>query len=269
MITRTIRRSVTVAAGVVVGLTAALAVALPASAHVTVDPTTAPAGGYTRVAFRVPNESETANTYKVSVYLPTDHPVATVSVLPVPGWTAVVHKGKLPKPIKTDDGMVTEAIDQITWTAGEGSSIKQNQFQEFPVELGPLPKQGEMIFRALQYYSDNTLVRWIETPVGGVEVQHPAPIIKIGGSTSGTANNASSGAKAQSGGGGSGTALGVGAAGLLVGVIGLIVGGMALVRTRRPAAAAGGAGTAPVATGGTPPAASSGNGDKPAASDEE
>ena len=47
-----IKRSVLVAA-VAGGLTLALAV--PASAHVTVNPNTATPGGYTKVTFRVPN----------------------------------------------------------------------------------------------------------------------------------------------------------------------------------------------------------------------
>ena len=58
-----------------------------ASAHVTVNPGSAEQGGFTKVAFRVPNERDDAGTTKVQVDLPMDHPIAFVSVRPVPGWS--------------------------------------------------------------------------------------------------------------------------------------------------------------------------------------
>src|SRR5213076_2572230 len=66
------------AAGVVtaalVGLTAA-----PALAHVSVESTDATQGGIGAITFRVPTESDTASTTKVTVQLPTDSPIASVS----------------------------------------------------------------------------------------------------------------------------------------------------------------------------------------------
>src|SRR5690348_5731967 len=109
-----LKRSALVAA-VVGGLT--LALAAPASAHVTVNPGTATAGGYTKVTFRVPNESDTASTTKVEVNLPADKPVASVSLKPVPGWTAEAVKSKLATPIKAHDTDITEAVSKVTWTA--------------------------------------------------------------------------------------------------------------------------------------------------------
>ena len=93
------------------GLTVALAVgvavfglAAAAQAHVTVDPDTATQGGYTRVAFRVPTESDTASTTKVDLFLDPDHPVASVTTMPVPGWTVAVVTKKLATPLTDDDG---------------------------------------------------------------------------------------------------------------------------------------------------------------------
>ena len=63
------KRSALVAA-VVGGLT--LALAAPASAHVTVNPNTATPGSYSKVTFRVPNEKDSANTTKLEVNLPAD-----------------------------------------------------------------------------------------------------------------------------------------------------------------------------------------------------
>jgi uncharacterized protein YcnI len=169
--------------GVVTAGAAALvfAIAGPASAHVTVNPNTAAQGSYTKVSFRVPTESDTASTTKLQVNLPTDTPVASVSTKPVVGWNVATVKSKLATPIKSDDGDITEAVTQITWTASPGAEIKPGQFQEFDVSLGPLPATAnQIIFKALQTYSDGTVVRWIDEPTtDGSEPEHPAPVLKL------------------------------------------------------------------------------------------
>src|SRR6476660_3788485 len=70
-----------------------------ASAHVTVNPSEAAAGGFTKLTFRVPNESPTAGTVAVTVDLPADHPFAYVSVKQVPGWSVVPTTSTLPAPV--------------------------------------------------------------------------------------------------------------------------------------------------------------------------
>src|SRR5258706_12152464 len=135
--------------------------AAAAQAHVTVNPDQATQGGFTRIAFQVPTESDTASTTKLDVFLPTDHPVASVSVMPVPGWTIAVTTSKLATPLTDDDGnKITEAVAQITWTASADGAIKPGQFQEFAVSLGPLPQTDQLVFKVLQTYSDGSVVRW-------------------------------------------------------------------------------------------------------------
>ena len=69
--------------------------AAPASAHVTVSSPDATAGGFGKVVFRVPTESETASTTKLGVTLPEDTPFAFVSAQPKPGWKVDIKKAKL------------------------------------------------------------------------------------------------------------------------------------------------------------------------------
>ena len=159
---------------------ATIAVAGPASAHVTVNPDTAPQGGYTKLTFRVPTESDTASTTRLQVQFPTDQPLASVSVKPHPGWSFRVTKSKLATPIKSDDGEVTEAVSGIDWTADSSAdAIKPGEFDEFDVSVGPLPKADSMTFKTLQTYSDGTVVRWIEASTGGAEPEHPAPVLTL------------------------------------------------------------------------------------------
>ncbi|HJQ06523.1 MAG TPA: YcnI family protein [Nocardioides sp.] len=160
---------------------ALVALGAPALAHVTVDPDTAPGGGYTTVAFRVPTESDTASTTQVQVYLPTDHPFGSVSVRPVTGWRYRVVEQKLTTPITTDDGQVSQAVSQIAWTAtSRATAIKPGEFQDFSVSLGPLPDSGSVVFKVLQTHSDGEVARWIQPAVEGqAEPEHPAPTLTL------------------------------------------------------------------------------------------
>ncbi|MFE7120277.1 YcnI family protein [Streptomyces sp. NPDC057654] len=205
-----------------------LLLAGPAFAHVSVQPGTAEKGGYTTVAFKVPNEKDNASTVKLEVTLDPKHPLPSVSTQPVPGWDVKVDKTKLDKPIKTADGMVNEAVTKITWSGGK---IEPGSFQQFPVSMGPLPKDADqVVFKALQTYSDNDVVRWIDasTP-GGEEPDHPAPVLKLtapaADKSSGDAKTGQSeaaGSKASSGDGGSDTTARVlGIVGIVVGVAGV------------------------------------------------
>jgi uncharacterized protein YcnI len=221
-------------AGVVLaGLIAGGLLAAPAFAHVTVNPNTATQGGYTKLTFRVPNEKDAANTVAVEVNLPENTPIASVSVKPVAGWTAVVTKSKLATPIKTDDGEITEGVTKIVWTAAPDAVIKPGQFQEFDVSAGPLPMVDQIVFKALQTYSDNEIVRWIEEP--GANVEHPAPVLKLAkagatASNSATVPLANTDPASDST---AGVALGVGIVALVIALAGV---GLALMSRRRPTA---------------------------------
>src|SRR3954454_19678927 len=132
-------RTVLRRAGVVTALAAAglLTAAGAASAHITVHPETYAKGATDGVlTFRVPNEEDTAATTKVQVFLPTHHPVLGVLVTPQEGWTAKVTTTKLKKPVKTDDGTITDAVSEVTWTGGR---IRHGEYQDFNVAFGQLP----------------------------------------------------------------------------------------------------------------------------------
>lgn len=157
----------------------ALMWAVPAWAHVTVHPDTAVKGSYTELSFRVPNEETNADTTQVDVKFPTDHPIANVSVKPKPGWTYTVKMTRLAKPLKTDDGEVSEVVSEIIWTGGK---VAPGQFDDFEVSAGPMPSDVDQImFPTIQTYSDNHDVAWIEPPAarGAPEPDHPAPLLHL------------------------------------------------------------------------------------------
>ncbi|GAA1225478.1 hypothetical protein GCM10009665_14850 [Kitasatospora nipponensis] len=242
---------------------AVLLAAGPAAAHVTVQPSSVPADATDQTfAFRVPDEDDTASTVKVEVDLPTDHPIPSALVAPVPGWTDQIQTTKLATPIHTDDGDITEAVSQIVWTGGQ---IAPGHYQDFTVDFGALPAGTDtVVFKALQTYGNGTVVRWIDVPQAGQpEPEHPAPTLHLtaaGGATPGTGASstptagastsagasagASSGSATPTGttaarsGGSDSTARALGITGIVVGVVGVAVG--VLLGRRR----SGGAGPA-------------------------
>jgi uncharacterized protein YcnI len=185
------RLSVTLAAACI----PVLLLAGAASAHVTVSADDATQGGYAKLTFRVPNETDDADTTKVQVFFPQSQPLASVSIEPVPGWSYEVRTTTLSKPISSDDGQVTEAVSEVTWTSdSKATAIKPGEFQEFDVSAGPLPTSPTMVFKALQTYSDGTVVRWIDaTPAGGPEPEHPAPTLALAAASTDAGSGSSGG----------------------------------------------------------------------------
>jgi uncharacterized protein YcnI len=220
----------------------ALAIAAPlaASAHVRIDPDTAPAGGYSYVSFRVPTESATASTVGLTIQLPTDTPFTSVSYEAMPGWTAKVTTGTLPEPVTIDGTSVTTAPTSVTFTA-TGGGIAPGQFGVFTLSLGKVPATGKVLLPATQTYSDGTVVKWDEpTPATGEEPEHPAPTLYINDAPPAADGAAVTATPAPGAAAGASddhsnldvAALAVGFGGLVVGAAGLIVAVVALTRKR-------------------------------------
>lgn len=232
------RTGVRVAAVAAVTTFVAVTAAVPASAHVTVSSPDAKAGGYAKLVFRVPTESDTASTSKLTVTMPTEHPFASVRPQVKPGWTVKAVEANLATPVQVGDTKLTKAVATVTFTAAAGG-IPSGSFDEFALSVGRLPEGVDALsFPAEQTYSDGKVVRWDQpVPASGDEPEHPAPTLKLAaadtaeaGDTAGTTPVT---ATADSGGGSSDTvarALGIG--GLVLGAVGVAFG-----LRRRPAPA--------------------------------
>jgi uncharacterized protein YcnI len=170
-----------IAATGAVAASAVLVLSGPAFAHVSVTPEGAALkGGYATVNFKVPNERDNASTTKLEVNLPTDHPLASVMPEAVDGWTVKVTKSKLDKPVELHGEKIDEAVTKVTWTA-DGKGIEPGYFQKFPLSIGALPEDtDELVFKAIQTYSNKEVVRWIEVPQKGQEEpESPAPVLAL------------------------------------------------------------------------------------------
>jgi uncharacterized protein YcnI len=169
---------------------AALVVFAPAaSAHVTVDPSSAPKGGEITLGFRVPNEMSNADTVKVQIFFPTAYPILGVDPESIRGWQDTIITQHLTTPIQTDDGPVSDVVSEIDWSGGP---IAVGHFNEFYVLAQSLPTNtNSLVFKALQTYSNGDIVRWIDpvTP-GQPDPPHPTPILYLTGPLTAAASQA-------------------------------------------------------------------------------
>jgi len=214
-----------------------------ASAHVTVDPPSAPQGGTVKLSFLAPNEEPPATVTDLQIYFPVPPatPIPTVTVEPKAGWTFHLTNLHLTKPIVTDDGNISDIVSEIEWKANSpADAIGANQFGEFTIDADGLPDSGtQVVFKAIQTYSNGDVVRWIEpVPASGDEPDHPTPILELtpaSGSTTPT-TTASAAAAVTSGLAKKSdvdTARTVGIIGIIVGALGLIVAALALGTRRK------------------------------------
>jgi periplasmic copper chaperone A len=151
----------------------------PASAHVTVSSPDAKPGGFAKLVFRVPTESDTASTTKLTVTLPKEHPFVFVGTQVKSGWKVTKTEQTLAQPIESGDSTVSKVVATITWTA-DPAGVPAGQFDEFALSVGRLPEKVDSLsFPAEQTYSDGEVVRWDQPRTGSDEPEHPAPVLKL------------------------------------------------------------------------------------------
>jgi uncharacterized protein YcnI len=169
----------------VAALTTAAALAAPAvaSAHVTVNPSTAAPGSFSILTVRVPNERDNKGSNKVVLNLPDGF--FSLSYKKVPGWVIKPTKTKLDKPVDVDGFQADEQFTRVTFTARRDGVIRPGQFEEFPLSVRiPTGKKGDVLaFPAIQTYQGGEVVRWTGAPNSDT----PAPRVTLTSPSAGAA----------------------------------------------------------------------------------
>lgn len=170
-------------------LAAALAIGLVlagggvASAHVSVSSSDAAPGGFGKMTFRVPNESDTASTVSLRIQIPEQAAMASLRVQPVPGWTATTTVGELDEPLEAHGRSISTYVSVVEFRAVDGGGIRPGEFQEFALSGGPFPEADSLAFPVVQTYSDGSESAWIEPTVGDEEPERPAPVLTLAAET--------------------------------------------------------------------------------------
>ena len=150
---------------------AALLFTSAAAAHVTLNPNEWEAGGFARFAVRVPNERDKADTIEVTVRFPQS--IISASFQPMPGWKRSIEMEPLDEPVEEEGEQITEHIASVTWSGGK---IAPGEFEEFGVSFRVPETPGEdLVFPAIQTYSNGEVVRWIGPP----DSETPAPTVAV------------------------------------------------------------------------------------------
>jgi MYXO-CTERM domain-containing protein len=149
-----------------------LAVATPALAHVTIQPTEASTGEFFRFTVRVPTERDDAATTKVEVQFP--ETVFFVSFQPVEGWRRTVQMKTLEVPVEIFGEPQDRVVGSVSWEA-TGPGIAPQEFQEFGFSALVPEEAGELVFPSIQTYDSGEVVRWIGPP----DADQPAPIVEV------------------------------------------------------------------------------------------
>ena len=229
---------------VAVSAIALIALAGPASAHVSVASDDATAGAPDSIlTFRVPNEQDAATTTKVDIKFPVTNPIASVKPAAIPGWVVTSKQVTFNPPIKTDDGTITDGVGEVTYTAAPGNKgIPIGGFAAFQILVGPLPKTSQVAFPVVQTYSNGKVSAWIEPVTDPAKPpENPTAILTLQPANAAASPapaaaaptvNLSDYAKTSD----ANTGRTFGLIGLIAGVLGLVLGGIAIGRGRTVAA---------------------------------
>ena len=177
---RPLARTVVLVTALLTALAASVVVAGTAGAHVTVSSPDAAAGGYGKLVFRVPNESDTASTVGLRIQIPEEAALASLRTQPMPGWTATLTTAELAEPLENHGQEITSYVSVVEFRAADGAGIGPGEFQEFALSGGPFPDADQLSFPAVQLYSDGSEAAWIEPSVDGQEEpESPAPVLSL------------------------------------------------------------------------------------------
>jgi uncharacterized protein YcnI len=229
---RPLARLTTVALATFTAVAASVAVAGGAAAHVSVSSQDAAPGGFGKMTFRVPNESDTASTVGLRIQIPEEAAMASLRLQPVPGWTITTTTAELAEPLEAHGQEISTYISVVEFRAEDGRGIRPGEFQELSLSGGPFPDAETITFPAVQSYSDGTEVAWIEPTVeGGDEPARPAPVLNLAQPAPETpaTEPATEPAAAQEDDGGTD----LGAISLVVAILALLVAGAGVVLGRR------------------------------------
>jgi periplasmic copper chaperone A len=151
-----------------------------ASAHVSVSSSDATPGGFGKMTFRVPNESDIASTVSLRIQIPEEAAMASLRIQPVAGWTATTTTAELEEPLAAHGQEISSYVSVVEFRAVDGGGIRPGEFQEFALSGGPFPEAESLAFPAVQSYSDGSEAAWIEPTVAGQEEpERPAPVLTL------------------------------------------------------------------------------------------
>jgi uncharacterized protein YcnI len=157
---------------------ASLALAAPAAAHITTNPSEAPSDGYATVSFQIPHGCEESPTTQFSVQIPPSVASATPAISP--NWTIKTKEGEK-DPVELHGEKITSGVSEVTYTAKTPLAADRLDFVYMSLKL-PAGKPGESIYFPTVQKCEQGETRWIQIPAEGEsedDLESPAPAIVL------------------------------------------------------------------------------------------
>lgn len=158
---------------------AALFVATPALAHVTLENRQAAVGSYYKAVFAVPHGCAGSATVKVRVQVPEG--VIGIKPMPKPGWNLETVKGKYAAEYELHGSKFFESVKEVVWSGGKLADDNYDEFVFASFLTTALKPNTTLYFPVVQECEQGTS-RWIEIPKespDGHGSKSPAPGLKL------------------------------------------------------------------------------------------
>lgn len=157
---------------------ASLALAAPAAAHITADPSEAALDGYATLSFQVPHGCEESPTTQIRIKIPPS--VASVTPALTPNWTIATKEGKK-DPVELHGEKITRGISEVTYSAKQPLPPDRLDFLPMSLKM-PAGKPGESIYFPTIQKCVRGETRWIQIPAEGEsedDLESPAPALVL------------------------------------------------------------------------------------------
>ncbi len=157
---------------------ATLALAAPAAAHITTNPSEAPSDGYATVSLQIPHGCEESPTTQFSVQIPPSVASATPAISP--NWTIKTKEGKK-DPVDLHGEKITSGVSEVTYTAKMPLPADRLDFVYMSLKM-PAGKPGQSIYFPTVQKCKQGETRWIQIPAEGEsedDLESPAPAIVL------------------------------------------------------------------------------------------
>jgi uncharacterized protein YcnI len=159
--------------------TVAIAFAIPAAAHVTLEQPQAAVGAPYKAVFTVPHGCGGSATVRLRVQIPDG--IIAVKPMAKPGWQIEITRGAYAKPYSLTHGAkLTEGTKEVTWTG----NLPDNLFDQFVLSTfiaTDLPA-GRMLYFPVVQECEKGMHRWVGIPSGdhtNNDRDEPAPGVML------------------------------------------------------------------------------------------
>lgn len=204
-------------------------IASPASAHVTVTPSTTTAGAHAVLTFEVAHGCGNSPTTRITVQIPRQ--ITSVSPTRTALWEVEKKTEKVDPPVVDPHGnQIVERVASVTYRTETPLPDGYREVFELVVQL-PEADGTRLVFPTIQTCEQGESA-WIEVAQDGHSTEDlalPAPSFVISGSAEGAHHHAAAAAPAPASEGTDALTI----AALVAGILGSLLGGAALVRQRR------------------------------------